>query len=591
MSSRLAIINEGRCKPSKCSLECKKICPVVQMGNQCIEVTKQSSFAFISEILCTGCNSCVKKCPFDAISIINIPKSLEKEETHRYGPNSFKIHRLPVLKQSQILGLLGCNGLGKSTILKILGGKLKPNLGNYVSPPDWKSIINNYKGSEIQNYFTKLVNDKLKILLKPQYVDYIPKSIKGTVLEVISLKATKDINIVLDNLDLTHLQNRNIENLSGGELQRLAIAVIMSQDADVYMFDEMTSYLDIKQRIKCSKLIRSLIEFNKYIVIVEHDLSILDYLSDFICCIYGKPSVYGVITAPFSTKEGINNFLAGYIPTENLRFREEELNFELPFIEDINSSTINFTYPNLEKSFDGFNLKINNGVIYNSEIIVLLGENGMGKTTFMRIIAGLLKDDNNTELDKLTISYKPQIINPKYNGSVRDLLYSKLGNMFVNAQFNSDVMKPLNIKDLFDLNVQNLSGGELQKVALILCLGKPADIYLLDEPSTYLDVEQRLIVSKIIKKYIFHIGKSAFIIEHDFMMATYLANRIIVFDGIPGINSICLQPIPIKDGLNKFLKTLDITFRKDPISNRARINKLDSVLDKEQKLNMNYYDI
>jgi ATP-binding cassette subfamily E protein 1 len=100
-------------------------------GKLCIEVNPDSKIAFISEELCIGCGICVKKCPFEAINIINLPTNLEKEQVHRYSANSFKLHRLPVPRPGQVLGLVGTNGIGKSTALKILAGKLKPNLGRF----------------------------------------------------------------------------------------------------------------------------------------------------------------------------------------------------------------------------------------------------------------------------------------------------------------------------------------------------------------------------------------------------------------------------------------------------------------------------
>lgn len=98
--------------------------------------------------------------------------------------------------------------------------------------------------------------------------------------------------------------------------------IVLIQKAGVYIFDEPTSYLDVKQRIKMAKMVRSIQTHDNYIILVEHDLSILDYLSDFICCLYGEPSAYGVVTMPFTVREGINIFLSGFVPTENMRFRD-----------------------------------------------------------------------------------------------------------------------------------------------------------------------------------------------------------------------------------------------------------------------------
>ena len=168
----------------------------MRTGKLCIEVTPESKIAFISERLCIGCGICVKKCPFGAINIINLPTNLESQVTHRYSANSFKLHRLPMPRPGQVLGLVGTNGIGKSTALKILSGKLKPNLGRYDDPPDWEEILKYFRGSELQSgfalilacthakggldYFTKVLEDDLKAVVKPQYVDQIPKAVKGT---------------------------------------------------------------------------------------------------------------------------------------------------------------------------------------------------------------------------------------------------------------------------------------------------------------------------------------------------------------------------------------------------------------------------
>mmetsp|Transcript_9373 Transcript_9373/g.28170 ORF Transcript_9373/g.28170 Transcript_9373/m.28170 type:complete len:624 (-) Transcript_9373:2241-4112(-) len=604
--TRIAIVNEQRCRPKKCNQECKKGCPVVKIGKLCIEVTKADKVALISEELCIGCGICVKKCPFDAIQIINLPKNLEKETTHRYGANSFKLHRLPTPKPGHVLGLVGTNGIGKSTALKILAGKLKPNLGRYESPPDWQEILVYFRGSELQNYFQKILEDDLKAIIKPQYVDNISKAVRGNVGEVLEGKDERGVLETLQQeLDLTQVLDRNVENLSGGELQRFAIAVVAAQDADVYMIDEPSSYLDVRQRLKAAQVIRSLLTNEKYVIVVEHDLSVLDYLSDWICCLYGKPGAYGVVTMPFGVREGINIFLAGFVPTENLRFREESLTFKVAesASENVEEGPKKFQlykYPAMKATMkteakDGrggakFVLNVEEGAFTDSEIIVMLGENGTGKTTFIRLLAGMLKpDDHFVEMPGFNISYKPQKISPKFTSTVRNLLHKRIRDSYMHPQFMTDVMKPMRIEELMDQEVQHLSGGELQRVAITMCLGMPADVYLIDEPSAYLDSEQRIVAAKVIKRFIMHSKKTAFIVEHDFIMAAYLADRVIVYDGTPSKNATAHAPQSLLTGMNAFLKNLDITFRRDPTNYRPRINKAESLKDQEQKLAGTYY--
>lgn len=594
--TRIAIVSTDKCKPKKCRQECKKACPVVRTGKLCIEVTSESKIAFISETLCIGCGICVKKCPFGAINIINLPTNLESEVTHRYSANSFKLHRLPTPRPGQVLGLVGTNGIGKSTALKILAGKEKPNLGRYDDPPSWSDILVHFRGNELQNYFTKVLEDHLKCIIKPQYVDNLHKAVKGPKNKVIDLMSVKNDRVnqyekILDILQLRGVLNREISQLSGGELQRFAIGLTCVQKADVYMFDEPSSYLDVKQRLNAANMIRQLLDVNCYVICVEHDLSVLDYLSDFVCILYGVPSVYGVVTLPSGVREGINIFLDGNIPTENLRFRTESLQFRLADASDVIpiDQGRSFHYPKLSKTMGEFQLNVESGDFTDSEIIVMMGENGTGKTTFCRLLAGAIKPDSEKKLPEMNISMKPQKIAPKFTGTVRQLFFKKIRAAFLNPQFQTDVYKPLRIDDIIDQEVLHLSGGELQRVAIVLALGTPADIYVIDEPSAYLDSEQRIICSKVIRRFILHNKKTAFVVEHDFIMATYLADRVIVFEGEPSINAHANPPESLLTGCNRFLKNLNVTFRRDPTSYRPRINKLDSQMDQEQKSSGNYF--
>jgi len=366
------------------------------------------------------------------------------------------------------------------------------------------------------------------------------------------------------------------------------------KDANVLMFDEPSSFLDISQRINAARLIRSLTEDDpsKYVIVVEHDLSILEFMSDLVCLLYGTPGAYGVITHPSRVREGINSFLAGFITSENLRFRPEAIEFKFksenePEEEIVKTCT--YEYPDMAITLGTFRLSVRAGQFSDSEIIVLLGKNGTGKSTFIRLLAGKIKADNDTQMPELAVSYKPQEVQFKSVCTVRELLHKKIHTSFTDQRFISDVVKPMHIESLLDHTVDSLSGGELQRIAIILCLGKEADLYLIDEPSAMLDAEQRLIAAKVIKRFMRDFKKTAFIVEHDFIMATYMADQVIVYSGEPSINCQADSPTTMINGMNSFLKTLDVTFRRDPNNARPRVNKPNGSRDREQKKSGTYF--
>ena len=585
--NRIAVVNVDRCHPSKCAHQCKTKCPVVRMGKRCVEIGKKSK---ISEVLCIGCGACVRECPYNAIQIINLPKTLTSKTSHRYGPNSFKLHGLPIPKKGKVLGIVGINGIGKSTMLKILTGNIQPNLGKFEEPPEWEEIIHYFRGSELQTYFSMLKDQKITTSIKPQYVDAIPKRVKGSigkVFERIAGVSGKDrLNTIITELELEALLDRKPAQLSGGELQRFTIGAALLKNADIYVFDEPCSYLDIHHRIKCAQLIRSLLlEEEKYGIVVEHDLSILDYISDYISIVHGKAGAYGIVSAPFGVGEGINHFLEGYIPTENIRFRDYPIRFTIACEdtpEEVSPTEDLLTYPDLKEVVgDGsFILEVESGSVSTSQITLLLGRNGLGKTTFVKTLIR-----NITQV----VSYKPQKINPTFKGTVKQLLVKRIRKRFHAAWFISCVLKPLKIADLENLLVTNLSGGELQRVALALALGVPADIYFLDEPSSYLDVEMRNTVARIIKRFVMTYKKTAFVVEHDLVMGAYLADQIVLFTGQPGIKAVAHSPQTLYEGMNVFLKGMGVTLRQDPATKRSKINKLNSVKDLEQKKSGAYF--
>ncbi len=589
MMTRVAVLDVDRCKPKRCNKMCFRFCPIVRSKIEAIRFEIEK--AVIVESLCTGCGICVRKCPFKAISIVNLPDELEKDCSFRFGENAFKLFRLPTPSPGLVLGLLGQNGIGKTTALRILSGELKPNLGNYQNPPDWSELVQHFRGSTLQEYFQKMGEEKLRVSHKPQYVDKLPKAISGRVGELLEkVNERERLDRLAEQLELKTLWNRSLEVLSGGELQRVAVVAAICREADVYLFDEPSSYLDVKQRLEVAKAIRSLKNEQKMIIIAEHDLAIIDYLSDHICLFYGEAGVYGVVSSVHGVRTGINIYLQGYIPDENVRFRKEAIVFhEKPPTMSVGAGEMMLAWEQIEKTYKGFKLLVKPGEIRRGEIIGILGANGTGKTTFIKILAGIENADDGRKLGELKVSYKPQYISAEYEGTVQELLLSVAKEEFSSGWYKTEILQPLKVNPLLDRNLVELSGGELQKVAIAACLSRKADLYLLDEPSAYLDVEERLSMAKTIRRVIENRNVTAFVVEHDVVTQDFIADQLMVFAGKSGIEGVANPPTTLRKGMNMFLKEMQVTFRRDPATKRPRVNKEGSKLDKFQKQIGEYY--
>ena len=587
--TRIAVLDADRCKVKKCDHPCVSFCPMVRSRVEAIRV--EGGKAVISEMLCSGCGICVKKCPFKAISIVNLPDELEKDCSHRFGQNAFKLFRLPTPSPGIVLGLLGQNGIGKTTTLKILSGEYKPNLGEHDNPPQWDEIVQYFRGSSLQDYFLKMSQNNLKIAHKPQYVDKIPKAVTGKVGDLLEKVDERHIagKLILD-LELSTVLDRTLDVLSGGELQRVAVAAALCREADVYLFDEPSSYLDVKQRLQVAKAIRSLKDCQKTIIVAEHDLAIIDYMSDQICVFYGEPAVYGVVSHVHGVRTGINIYLQGYIPDENIMFRKEPIVFhEKPPVVTASTGETLLKWSQMEKTFKGFKLAVKQGEIKRSEIIGILGPNGIGKTTFVKILAGSEKSDEEQQIGELSVSYKPQYIAADYEGTVQELLMSVAKENYASSWYKTEILNPLKVNALLDRNVMELSGGELQKIAIAACLSRKADLFLLDEPSAYLDVEERLNMAKTIRRVVEAHGVTAFVVEHDVVTQDFIADSLMVFSGEPGVKGEANPPVSLRKGMNSFLKEMNVTFRRDSATRRPRVNKENSKMDIFQKEIGEYY--
>jgi ATP-binding cassette subfamily E protein 1 len=571
---RLAIIKKEKCKPLLCAKEYMKCCPVNKKGQECITVNEK---ARIDEKLCVGCAICTKRCPFGAIDIINLPSIKEENLVNRFGQNGFALYGLPLPKHGSVLGLLGRNGIGKSTAVEILAGKLKPNFGKKeqeITPSEF------FKGTEMGKYFDSL-SSNVSIAYKPQNLSFLSVNLK--VIDLLKQRADdKKIQELAKELEAEHLLDKNLDKLSGGELQKIAILTSCLKEADIYFFDEPLAYLDIVERLRISEFIRKIAE-GKTVIVIEHDLLILDYLTEYLNIFYGVQGAFGLVSGVKSSASGVNTYLDGFIKDENLRIRDTALSFNFTKNQTISGRQIS-QWPAFTKKFDKFSLSVSAGAIKENHVVGILGKNGTGKTSFVKCLAGLeevIVDGKKQKLDlDLKISHKPQYLFTDSEEFVRDIVFKE--------KISKNVASLFNLENLHHKQIKTLSGGELQRFSIARCLAKDADIYLVDEPSAYLDVEERISCAKAIKEVMVQTGKTAFEVDHDLLLMSYLADSVILFSGNPGIEGHSSEVYSFEKGISELLKQLDITLRKDKETGRPRINKKGSVLDREQKESGHY---
>jgi len=586
MPHRAVVVDRELCNPKKCPYVCAKVCPGVRMEEETV-VPGPEGFPLINETLCTGCGICTKKCPFRALSVVNLPQELTGEKVHQYGPNQFRLYRLPAVEPGRVIGLVGKNGIGKTTVVNILSGVLRPNLG-LEEKPDWSVVLDHFGGTSLKDHLRGVTEGRIRVSIKPQTVYQLARVWSGdgrSLLHMVDEKGAYEF--IVKELDLDRSVDKRVGELSGGELQRLAVAVAYVKEADFYFFDEPSSYNDVFQRMKVARLISRLAREGKGVLVVEHDLSILDYLSDFVYVFYGAPGVYGIVSHRYSTRVGINAFLDGYLPAENVMFRREAIRFEVhaPSREELSEEKV-VEFGDLTKSYVGFMMRVSAGSIRKGEILGVVGANALGKTTFLEVISGIKKPEEGDVYMKAKISYKPQYLSTSYHGSVRELL-EKVADL--SDPWAQEVVASLDVERMYEKEVRTLSGGESQRLAITICLLKEADIYALDEPSAFLDAEERVRVARIIRKLVKAGGKAAIVVDHDVQIVDVVSDSMMIFSGVPA-ESGRASVLPSKeDGMNTLLMDLGITYRRDAETGRPRINKPGSKLDRLQRRIGAYY--
>lgn len=561
--------------------------PLNRSGREGFHVTEDGELHIDDEKVIEEHRIVENRIPNDAIRIVRLPAE-RGQLIHRYGENGFRLYELPAPVEGAVVGLLGPNGVGKSTALRILAGQLKPNLGALDDERGWDGIVREFRGTAVQTYLERLREGDVRAAFKPQRVGRLPEEYDGDVGSLLEARDERGASDdAIERLELDGLLGRDVDELSGGELQRVAVAATVVADADTYLIDEPSSYLDVGQRLAVARVLEALAE-RKRVVVVDHDLITLDLMADTVHLLYGEPGGFGVVSRPLSTRRGINQFLEGHLRAENVRIREEAIDFlRRPDRPDDDGEPV-VEFPTLSKEFRSFSLRTEPGTIHSGEVLGILGRNGLGKTTFAEMLADIVEPDAGDVGGGVRISYKPQYVSPSFDGSVRELFATETGDVRSRG-FETRIERPFDIEPLYERDVRDLSGGELQRVSIALALARSADVYLLDEPSAYLDVDRRVSLATQLRAFVEREDVPCLVIDHDLLLLNYVSDRTMVFEGEPGRRGIGRSPQSVHEGINRFLRTVDVTFRRDPNTGRPRANKPGSQKDREQKRSDDYY--
>ncbi|OIO28695.1 ribosome biogenesis/translation initiation ATPase RLI [Candidatus Micrarchaeota archaeon CG_4_10_14_0_2_um_filter_60_11] len=543
--TRLAIVDGRLCNPRKCALECIKNCPVNKMRQKCVYLPEdaQRATAIIDERLCTGCSICVKKCPFHAIDVINLVAPVEDKLVYSYGENAFKLYGL-ALPRKGVIAIIGENGCGKSTNVKLLAGEL---------------AMQNKPTVEIKDYFKA----PKTLAVKPQELHAAGlDATVGASLE--KADETRRLDGLKALFDLEKVWKRKLSELSGGELQKVALTATLCKNREVYILDEPFAFLDYVYRIRLVDYLKT--EFaEQSAIVVDHDISLLSYMCSQAHILYGHPGACGIVSQSYATDRGINMFLAGFIDPENVRFRDHGIAYK-QYAEEKKKETA-FTITPAKVTLGSFSVENTAPVVLKQgEVIGVAGPNGIGKSTLCRTIH---------ETHAAQTAFKPQILD---RGTDLVAAYLEKKN-----PFDEGYIRQMNLQRLEYYPVAELSGGELQKLQIFRCLtAEGKALYILDEPTNMMDINGRIALSKLLREKA-ATGCAVLVVDHDLEFLLNTVDRLLVMDGEPAKRG-TVQGVYDKDeGVRMLLEKFDLSYRRDPDTKRLKLNKRGSVKDRELK--------
>ena len=569
-------MDRNLCNPVQCNLECMRGCPSNRLRKECTFLVdrktgerhidfkyeyskelKSKSVAFIEPSLSQGCSICAKACPFHAITVVNLPEAKEEEMVFSYGKNGFSLYKMAI-PRAGIVAIVGENGCGKSTNLKLIAKKLIP-----IQTPT----------KEIKEYFEKTKDGDL--VYKPQEIS--GEGEKRKVRELLQKTAsggTSARNVDEENsrngaenrlseltkiFDLDKIMDRELQQLSGGELQKVIVTAALLHEKEIYFLDEPFSFLDYVYRVR---LINYLLERlpDRKVVIVDHDISLLSYLCKKSYLMFGEAGAYGIVSQIYSTDRAINMFMGGFIAPENMKFRDSAIAYKHYAEEAHKNKLLELGAARIERGTflveNPSPIQINEG-----EIVGIAGKNGIGKSTFCH---------NIFEKNLRDAAFKEQVLK-RESGTAGKYMQK-------NDLFSDNYLRGMKMQKLEFYEISKLSGGEMQKLEIFRALNQDRKIYILDEPTNMLDVGARIALSKMLRERA-SADRAVIVVDHDLEFLYNTVDRLIVMDGKSGEHGYVKGIFDKEAGVRMLMEEFDLSYRKDSETKRLKLNKQGSKKD------------